>query len=85
MRERVSRAGATAAAVYGADKISKVRELRMLLARGVDAEQAQTKARRYRKSLTMLEQVIPGSRVVEVLRFELETLDALPPSAPNPG
>jgi hypothetical protein len=27
----------------------------------------------------MLEQLIPGSRLAELLRFELEALDALPP------
>ena len=35
--------------------------------------------RRYQKSLAMLERAIPGSRVVELLRFELEALDRLPP------
>jgi hypothetical protein len=37
------------------------------------------KLRRYRKSLEMLEQAIPGSRLVELLRFELEALERLPP------
>lgn len=82
VRERVSHAGANAAAVYGADKVSKVRELRMLVAQGLDHDQATTKARRYQKSLKMLEQVIPESRVVDVLRFEIEALDTLPPSGP---
>jgi hypothetical protein len=27
----------------------------------------------------MLEEAIPGSRIVEVLRFELEALEQLPP------
>ena len=35
--------------------------------------------RRYRKSLDMLEQAIPANWLVEVLRFELEALEALPP------
>jgi (p)ppGpp synthase/HD superfamily hydrolase len=80
VRERVSRSGTEAAAVYGADKISKVRELRMLLAHGVDVQEAATKEHRYRKSLEMLETAIPGTRVVETLRFELESLDTLPPA-----
>lgn len=85
VRERVRRDGANAAAVYGADKISKVRELRMLLAQGMDPQEAATKERRYRRSLEMLEAAIPGTRVVEALRFELEALDTLPPSAPPSG
>jgi (p)ppGpp synthase/HD superfamily hydrolase len=79
VRERVRRAGAYAPVVYGADKISKVRELRMLIAGGIDRERAETKLRRYRKSLDMLEQAIPHSRIVELLRFELEALENLPP------
>lgn len=85
VRERVRRAGSNAAAVYGADKVSKVRELRMLVAQGMDPEQAAVKERRYRKSLSMLEQVIPESRVVDVLRFELEAMNSLPPSEPTSG
>lgn len=78
-RERVRRSGGYAPAVYAADKISKVRELRMLLARGMGGAETNAKRRRYLKSLAMLEGAIPGSRLVELLRFELETLDELPP------
>jgi SAM-dependent methyltransferase len=35
--------------------------------------------RRYRKSLEMLEQDVPDSSLVELLRFELEALEQLPP------
>ena len=42
---------------------------------GVELERS-----RYAKSLQMLEATIPGSRIVEVLRFELEALEELPPS-----
>jgi (p)ppGpp synthase/HD superfamily hydrolase len=79
VRERVRSTGGYALAVYAADKVSKVRELRMLLAHGLDREQASVKLLRYRKSLEMLEQEIPDSRVVELLRFELEALERLPP------
>lgn len=79
VRERVRRAGGYAPVVYGADKVSKVRELRMLIATGLDRQAAEVKLRRYRKSLSMLEQTIPQSRVVELLRFELEALERLPP------
>jgi hypothetical protein len=81
VRERVRRAGGPALAVYAADKVSKVRELRLLLARGLDPGQASVKLRRYRKSLAMLEREIPDTRVVELLRFELEALESLPPDA----
>ena len=79
VRERVRRAGGFAPVVYGADKVSKVRELRMQLATGFDPDEAAKKLRRHRRSLEMLEQRIPGSRVVELLRFELEALERLPP------
>jgi (p)ppGpp synthase/HD superfamily hydrolase len=79
VRDRVRRAGGYAPAVYAADKVSKVRELRMLIAGGLDEQAAQTKLRRYRKSLEMLEHALPDSRVTELLRFELEALERLPP------
>jgi (p)ppGpp synthase/HD superfamily hydrolase len=78
-RERVRRAGGYAPVVYAADKISKVRELRALITGGLDSAEAEMKLRRYRKSLQMLEETLPGSRLVEALRFELEALEALPP------
>ena len=40
----------------------------------------EVRLQRYRKSLAMLEETIPGSRVVELLRFELEALEELPPA-----
>ena len=79
-RERVRRRGGYAAAVYAADKVSKVRELRILLARGGSHDEAGVKHARYRRALEMLDETIPGSRVVEVLRFELELLEQLPPA-----
>jgi (p)ppGpp synthase/HD superfamily hydrolase len=79
VRERVRGAGGYALAVYGADKVSKVRELRMQLAQGLDPGEAEVKLRRHRKTLAMLEQEAPGNRIAELLRFELEALEALPP------
>jgi hypothetical protein len=79
VRRRVSRAGGYAPAVYAADKVSKVRELRAMLAGGMDPAGAESKRRHYRRCLAMLEKTIPGSRLVELLRFELEALEALPP------
>lgn len=81
VRERVRRAGGDALAVYAADKVCKVRELRVLIVNGLPADQAEVKEDRYRKSLAMLEQAMPGHRLVELLRFELEALDQLPPGA----
>ena len=79
VRERVRRAGGYAPVVYAADKVSKVRELRILLLTGFPQEEANSKGDHYRKCLAMLEETIPGSRIVELLRFELEVLEKLPP------
>lgn len=81
VRDRVRHADGHAAVVYAADKVSKVRELRMLIGQGLAPDEAAVKLRRYRKSLAMLEQTLAGSRVVELLRFELEALENLPPSS----
>lgn len=80
VRERVRNASRYAQAIYASDKVSKVRELRMLLAAGIPPDVAEAKRRRYQKSLAMLEQTISDDRVVELLRFELEALQVLPPS-----
>lgn len=79
VRARVREAGGFAPAVYAADKVSKVRELRIHIARGMDREESEIRLRRYRKSLVMLDEVLPESRLVEILRFELEALETLPP------
>jgi hypothetical protein len=42
VRERVRREGGYAAVVYAADKISKVRELRIMIARGLRATRSRT-------------------------------------------
>jgi (p)ppGpp synthase/HD superfamily hydrolase len=80
VRDRVRGGGRNAQAVYAADKVSKVRELRMLMAGGLGREQAETKRRRYRKSLDMLERELDDGRLVDLLRYELEALEHLPPS-----
>ena len=79
LRAQVARARREAAIVFAADKISRVRELRYLVAGGLDRAQVATKLERYRRSLEMLAGVLPGGRLVELLRFELESFDALPP------
>ena len=79
VRERVRRAGGYAAVVYAADKVSKARELRVLLLTGFPEGEANAKRDHYWKCLAMLEETIPRSRIVELLRFELEVLEKLPP------
>jgi (p)ppGpp synthase/HD superfamily hydrolase len=85
VRERVRRAGGYAPVVYAADKVSKVRELRILLLTGITQEEANSKGDHYRKCLAMLEETIPESRIVELLRFELEVLEKLPPQGMPDG
>ena len=80
LRERVRRAGGYALAVFAADKISKVRELRALIARGMPEEEAAPKLDLYARALEMLDQAAPGGRLTETLRFELETISLLPPA-----
>jgi hypothetical protein len=78
VRERVRRAGGDALVIYAADKVSKVRELRALIAGDLDPVEAESKRRHYTKCLAMLEEA-QDDRLVELLRFELEALEALPP------
>ncbi len=80
VRERVRQAGGDALVIYAADKVSKVRELRMLLAGGLDPDRAASKLRRHEASLARLEGESCDQRLVELLRFELEALRVLPPA-----
>lgn len=54
VRERVRTSGGEAL-VYSADKIAKVRELRLLVARGTDEPEIASRKRPYEKSLSMIE------------------------------
>lgn len=76
LREQVARSSPEAAAVFAADKVSKVRELRARLGYGVPPEQAALRLDHYRLSLPMLERRL-GRRhpLIEQLRFELDLLD----------
>jgi (p)ppGpp synthase/HD superfamily hydrolase len=80
VRERVRAGGGDALAVYAADKVSKVRELRMLIAAGLDVRATTVKLHRYHASLAMLEQELGETHLVQLLRFELEALQQLPPA-----
>lgn len=78
LRFQVARAGDTAAAVFAADKISKVRELRVRASRGGVDSVAPKKPAHYEASLEMLAEEIPDHELVAQLRQELEALRALP-------
>jgi (p)ppGpp synthase/HD superfamily hydrolase len=78
LRAAVEAAEDDAVAIYAADKVAKVRELRMALAAGDGAMSAE-KREHYMASLEMLERRLPGHPLVRQLRFELETLEYLPP------
>jgi (p)ppGpp synthase/HD superfamily hydrolase len=86
LRRQIAAFGEDAIAVYAADKLTKVRELRAQagrdpsLLRG-DREDVQPRLEHYRESLEMLESATPQHPLVGQLRFELEALQALPPSA----
>lgn len=84
VRDRVSTFGEDALAVYAADKVSKVRELRLLIVTGLPPGEAETKFDRYRASLAMLEQELGNAHLVELLRFEVEALEQLPPRPATP-
>jgi (p)ppGpp synthase/HD superfamily hydrolase len=84
LRRQIAANGLEATAVYAADKIAKVRELRSRATRGedvLDPERSDARAmlEHYLASLAMLEQITPEHPLVRQLRFELEMLNALPP------
>jgi (p)ppGpp synthase/HD superfamily hydrolase len=89
LRQQVAAAGAEAAAVFAADKLSKVREIRIRAAwdAGFTEDAAlRRKLGHYIASRVMLEQELGDHPVVKALAFELEALQALPPAgaAPRP-
>jgi hypothetical protein len=84
LRDQVARAGHDALMVLAADKISKVRELKLEIAqrRAHTAPVSCSWERRlthYRHCLRLLEEHLPDSPLVTTLRTELEK----PPPAPN--
>jgi (p)ppGpp synthase/HD superfamily hydrolase len=83
LREQVARAGPEAAAVFAADKLSKVREIRIRAACNVDSgddDSIRRKIEHYTASRSMLQEQLGNSPLVQALAFELEALHALPPS-----
>src|SRR5215211_2376449 len=78
LRFQVARADEKAAAVFAADKISKVRELRLRGSRGPLDRASLEMLAHYEASLEMLAEEMPGHELVERLRLELEAVRALP-------
>ena len=77
LRAAVEAAEDDAVVIYAADKVAKVRELRMTIAAGGGAPAE--KLEHYEASLALLERRLPAHPLVRQLRFELETLEFLPP------
>jgi (p)ppGpp synthase/HD superfamily hydrolase len=74
LREQVAAAGEQAVAVFGADKISKARELRARHERGAFDDSDRLKVQHYEASLALLTEVLPGHAFVGRLRDELQAL-----------
>ena len=72
LRNQVADAGDDALTVFAADKLSKVRELRLADRSGTKAQSR--KLRHYRLSLAMLQERLPDSSLVAALAAELNTL-----------
>jgi (p)ppGpp synthase/HD superfamily hydrolase len=78
LREQVARAGEYAAAVFAADKLSKVRELRARHSYARFDRGDKAKIEHYEASLELLSEVLPGHELVEQLRDELQALHSQP-------
>ena len=70
LRQQVGRAGPDALAVFAADKLSKLRELRR---RGIDRVRAR-RFEHYQRSAALLEELLPDSPLVSQLHDELVKL-----------
>lgn len=82
LRRQIAEFGEEATAVYAADKVAKVMELRAQAGRDpglLRSAEVRPKLRHYEESLVILEQSTPEHALVQKLRFELEALRALPP------
>jgi (p)ppGpp synthase/HD superfamily hydrolase len=76
LRDRVAFADADTAAIFAADKVSKVRELRLLPDSRLDQADARAKLAHYRASLTLLRTVLEHEALVDLLDVELSRLTA---------
>jgi (p)ppGpp synthase/HD superfamily hydrolase len=78
LREAVATAEPDAVAIYAADKVAKLRELRIKIATSHESPD-QEQLDHYWASLELLEQRRAEDPLVRQLRFELEALALLPP------
>jgi hypothetical protein len=74
LRGRVSRSDSNARAIFAADKISKVRELALLPARGLGKTKVRAELAHYRASLEMLRRVDGDAPLIRRLDAELNQL-----------
>jgi len=81
LRAAIAGAGDDALVIFAADKVAKVRELRMTIASGRIAEPDPEKLEHYAACLDLLEAWLAAHPLVQQLRFELETLELLPPQS----
>jgi (p)ppGpp synthase/HD superfamily hydrolase len=79
LRDAVAHAEPDALAIYAADKVGKLRELRMAIATNPGRVPDREQLDHYWASLALLELHLPGEPLVRQLRFELEALAMLPP------
>ena len=87
LRDQVADCERDAAMIYAADKLSKVRELRMRLHAEpafTTTSEGRAKLDHYWRSLTMLERRLGRHPLVAQLRFELEAIRDLPPHTTAP-
>ena len=82
VRNKVADAGEDALKVFAADKLSKVRELR--LGDGAGIKVRSRKLRHYRLSLAMLQERLPDSSLVAALATELDALSDAEGVQPTP-
>ena len=82
--DAILRAALADKAVYATEHVSKVRELRLLIVAGLPGGEVKAKFDRYRASLAMLERELADAHIVELLRFEVEALEQLPPQPTAP-
>jgi hypothetical protein len=76
LRVQVAHAGPEALAIFAADKISKVRELRLDPGRGGVRPGRSGRLAHYRRSLELLDELMEDSPLVDTLRDELAALSA---------
>ena len=81
LRDVIAEAGHDALMIFAADKVAKTRELRIGLARTHEPAPDPDKVEHYWASLELLEARLHHHPLVQQLRFELETLELMPPDA----